>query len=65
LRRTIAALIEGGMSVLEWLHQWNPGAADEEIRGLLGQMLFARDEANEAHRACFPAAKRRGCCSAS
>jgi ATPase subunit of ABC transporter with duplicated ATPase domains len=33
-----------GMSALEWLHQWNPGAAVEEIRGLLGQMLFQRDD---------------------
>ena len=41
------ALVTVGMSVFEWLHQWNPGAADEEIRGLLGQMMFARDEANK------------------
>jgi len=41
------ALISGGMTVFEWLHMWDPGAADEEIRGLLGQMMFARDEANK------------------
>ena len=41
------ALMTAGMSVFEWLHQWDPGAADEEIRGLLGQMMFARDEANK------------------
>ena len=41
------ALVKPGMSAFEWLHQWNPGAADEEIRGLLGQMMFARDEANK------------------
>jgi ATPase subunit of ABC transporter with duplicated ATPase domains len=41
------ALISPGMSVFEWLHQWDPGAADEEIRGLLGQMMFARDEGNK------------------
>jgi ATPase subunit of ABC transporter with duplicated ATPase domains len=42
------ALIEGGMTVLEWLHQWNPAAVGEEIRGLLGQMLFQRDEATKS-----------------
>ena len=36
-----------GMTAFEWLHQWDPGAADEEIHGLLGQMLFARDEGNK------------------
>jgi len=41
------ALVGPSMSAFEWLHQWNPGAADEEIRGLLGQMMFARDEANK------------------
>ena len=41
------ALVTPGMSAFEWLHQWDPGAADEEIRGLLGQMMFARDEANK------------------
>ncbi|GAC1434168.1 MAG: ABC-F family ATP-binding cassette domain-containing protein [Terriglobales bacterium] len=38
-------LIEKGSTALEWLHQWDPSASNEEIRGLLGQMLFARDEA--------------------
>ena len=42
------ALIEGGMTVLEWLHQWNPAAVGEEIRGLLGQMLFQKDEATKS-----------------
>jgi ATPase subunit of ABC transporter with duplicated ATPase domains len=39
------ALIEGGMTAFEWLHQWEPSAAHEEIRGLLGQMLFPREDA--------------------
>jgi len=42
------SLIEGGTTALEWLHQWNPAAVGEEIRGLLGQMLFARDEATKS-----------------
>jgi ATPase subunit of ABC transporter with duplicated ATPase domains len=41
------ALIEPGMTVFEWLHQWDPSAAHEEIRGLLGQMLFPRDDADK------------------
>jgi ATPase subunit of ABC transporter with duplicated ATPase domains len=42
------SLIEGGTTVLEWLHQWNPAAVSEELRGLLGQMLFAREEATKS-----------------
>ncbi len=42
------SLIEGGMTALEWLHQWNSMAVTEEIRGLLGQMLFAREEATKS-----------------
>jgi len=41
------ALIEPGMTVFEWLHQWDPAAAHEDIRGLLGQMLFPRDDADK------------------
>ena len=40
-------LIQPGMKVLEWLHQWDPSASTEEIRGLLGQMLFPRDDADK------------------
>lgn len=41
------SLIDKGMSIFEWLYQWDPSVSNEEIRGLLGQMLFARDEANK------------------
>ena len=41
------ALIPAGMTVFEWLHQWDPSASHEEIRGLLGQMLFAREDGNK------------------
>ena len=41
------ALIEPGMTAFAWLHQWDPSAAHEEIRGLLGQMLFPRDDADK------------------
>jgi ATPase subunit of ABC transporter with duplicated ATPase domains len=34
-----------GMTVIEWLHQYKPQAAQEELRGLLGQMLFSGEDA--------------------
>ena len=36
--------IEKGMTVVEWLHQFDPDAGRQEIHGLLGQMLFSGDE---------------------
>ena len=36
--------IRPGMTAADWLHQWNPRASKEEIRGLLGQMLFSGEE---------------------
>ncbi len=41
------SLIEPGTTIFEWLFQWDPSVSNEEIRGLLGQMLFPRDEANK------------------
>ena len=41
------SLIETGTTAIEWLHQWDPSAVTEEMRGILGQMLFARDEATK------------------
>jgi ATPase subunit of ABC transporter with duplicated ATPase domains len=41
------ALIQPGMTVSDWLHQWEPGASYEEIRGLLGQMLFQKEDGNK------------------
>src|SRR3954462_3442291 len=41
------ALIQPGMTAFEWLHQWDPAAANEEIRGLLGQMLFPREDGDK------------------
>ncbi len=39
------ALIQGDMTAFDWLHQWDLSASHEEIRGLLGQMLFPREDA--------------------
>src|SRR5205085_2639182 len=36
--------IQPGITIIEWLQQWDPTAGNEELRGLLGQMLFQRDE---------------------
>jgi ATPase subunit of ABC transporter with duplicated ATPase domains len=36
--------IRNGTTVSEWLHEWDPQASQEEIRGLLGQMLFSGEE---------------------
>jgi len=41
------SLIEAGTTAIEWLHQWDPAAVTEELRGILGQMLFAREEATK------------------
>jgi len=37
--------IPPGISVIEWLHSFDPGASQQELRGLLGQMLFSGDDA--------------------
>src|SRR6266542_4237661 len=37
-------LIEKGLTAVEWLHRFDPGAARQDIHGLLGQMLFSGDE---------------------
>jgi ATPase subunit of ABC transporter with duplicated ATPase domains len=37
--------IEKGTTVIDWLHQFDPQASQEELRGLLGQMLFSGEDA--------------------
>jgi len=36
--------IRNGTTVADWLHDFDPQASKEEIRGLLGQMLFSGEE---------------------
>jgi ATPase subunit of ABC transporter with duplicated ATPase domains len=36
--------IQPGLTLLDYLQQFDSTAGNEELRGLLGQMLFARDE---------------------
>jgi ATPase subunit of ABC transporter with duplicated ATPase domains len=38
-------LIEPGVTIMDWLRQFDPAVSNEELRGLLGQMLFQKDEA--------------------
>ncbi len=38
------AAIPHGTTVAEWLHGWDPKKSTEEIRGILGQMLFRGEE---------------------
>ncbi len=51
------ASIQPGITILDWLQQVDPQAGNEELRGLLGQMLFAREEAMKPTQALF---RRRG-----
>ena len=37
-------VIRKGMTAVEWLHQFDPDAARQDIHGLLGQMLFSGEE---------------------
>jgi ATPase subunit of ABC transporter with duplicated ATPase domains len=39
--------IEKGMTAVEWLHRFDPGAARQDIHGLLGQMLFSGEEGHK------------------
>jgi ATPase subunit of ABC transporter with duplicated ATPase domains len=40
-------LIKKGLTAVEWLHQFDPDAARQDIHGLLGQMLFAGEEGSK------------------
>src|SRR5579862_9080288 len=39
--------IRPGSTIIEWLHEFDPSASQQELRGLLGQMLFSGDEATK------------------
>ena len=47
----VGSTIEHGLTVAEWLHRWNPAAHAEEIRGILGQMLFSGEEGSKPTKA--------------
>ena len=37
--------IRTGVTLIEWLHEFDPMASQAELRGVLGQMLFSGDDA--------------------
>jgi len=39
--------IQPGVTLLEWLHEFDPSSSQQELRGLLGQMLFSGDDATK------------------
>jgi ATPase subunit of ABC transporter with duplicated ATPase domains len=39
--------IQPGATLLDWLHQFQPSASQQELRGLLGQMLFSGEDATK------------------
>ncbi|WP_420239428.1 ABC-F family ATP-binding cassette domain-containing protein [Telmatobacter bradus] len=47
----VSGCIEHGLTVADWLHRWDPGAHVEEIRGILGQMLFRGEEGGKQTKA--------------
>jgi ATPase subunit of ABC transporter with duplicated ATPase domains len=40
--------IAKGSTLIEWLHQFRPMSTQEELRGLLGQMLFSGEDATKS-----------------
>jgi ATPase subunit of ABC transporter with duplicated ATPase domains len=42
---------EGHLTILEWLAQWDTLAGQQELRGLLGQMLFSGEDATKPVKA--------------
>jgi ATPase subunit of ABC transporter with duplicated ATPase domains len=43
--------ITKGMTAIEWLWQYDPSASQQELRGLMGQMLFSGEDALKPTRA--------------
>ncbi len=39
--------IRPGTTIIEWLHEFDPSASQQELRGLLGQMLFSGKDATK------------------
>jgi ATPase subunit of ABC transporter with duplicated ATPase domains len=43
--------ITKGTTLIEWLHQFDPKASQQELRAVLGQMLFSGEDAEKSTRA--------------
>jgi ATPase subunit of ABC transporter with duplicated ATPase domains len=47
LPQDLGSTIKPGLHVVDWLYQWDPTAHIEDIRGILGQMLFSGEEGDK------------------
>ncbi|HEU5352428.1 MAG TPA: ATP-binding cassette domain-containing protein [Terracidiphilus sp.] len=47
----IGSTIQHGLTVADWLHRFKPDAHTEDIRGILGQMLFSGEEGSKPTKA--------------
>jgi ATPase subunit of ABC transporter with duplicated ATPase domains len=55
-----AAEFETDMSLFDWITQWQPKGADEQLlRGTLGRMLFSRDESEKSVKVVSGGEQRR------
>ena len=55
-----AAEFDNDMSLFEWITQWQPkGAGEELLRATLGRMLFSRDESEKSVRVVSGGEQRR------
>jgi len=55
-----AAEFETDMSLFDWITQWQPRGADEQLlRGTLGRMLFSRDDSEKSVRVVSGGEQRR------
>jgi ATPase subunit of ABC transporter with duplicated ATPase domains len=56
----LAADFEQDMSLFEWMSQWQPKGADEQLlRATLGRMLFSRDESEKSVKVVSGGEERR------
>jgi len=52
-------------TLLEWLHEFDSMASQQELRGLLGQMLFSGEDATKRTENLFGRGSRASCVSAA
>jgi ATPase subunit of ABC transporter with duplicated ATPase domains len=55
-----ASEFETDMSLFDWISQWQPKGADEQLlRGTLGRMLFSRDDSDKSVKVVSGGEQRR------
>ena len=50
--------VRAGVTLIEWLHEFDPMASQAELRGVLGQMLFSGDDAVKRTQSIIDGAKK-------